>query len=72
MRVTKLKAGYRIHLTDGEFEALDHLLRLGLADIEDDEDGQTRLLTAAGKTGMKRIQLAHCFGFRIADNRRDG
>lgn len=40
MRVTKLKRGYRIRLSDTEFEALRELVGFGLADIQVSDPGE--------------------------------
>jgi hypothetical protein len=37
MRVVRLRRGFRIHLTDNEFEVLKHVLMRGLLDFEDPE-----------------------------------
>lgn len=71
MQVIRLKKGYTIRLSDGEFEALDHLYRLSMADMEGDEDAQRALLSPAGKRGMSRLMTFHAYSLEPTDDRRD-
>lgn len=52
MWITRLRSGYRINLSDGEFEALAHLVNLGWFDMEGADD-QLGLLSIAGKRAMR-------------------
>jgi hypothetical protein len=52
MKITRLKRGYRIRVSDSEFEALVDLTTLGENEL--DEDGYDDLSTKS-KRGMKSI-----------------
>jgi len=69
MRIVKLKIGYSIRLTDGEYEALQHLVELGIGDMEGTaEEEQTASLSLAGKQAMSRFMRYSMW--QVADNRR--
>lgn len=68
MKITRLKKGVRISLTDSEFEALRHLVQLGKSDIEGD-DMQLAGLSPAGKRAIRaRFSEINCF--HIDEDRR--
>lgn len=52
MKVTRLQRGNRITLTDGELEALQHFVALG---VDAETDGQRDSLSLAGRRGAAKI-----------------
>jgi hypothetical protein len=51
MKITKLKKGYRIILTDSEFEVMDVAVQHGVTDLL--ELGQDHILSAAAKRALR-------------------
>ena len=57
MKVTRLKRGYRINLSDAEFEALEHLVMLGKSDMEG-ADEQLDFLSHRARHAMEKDFLS--------------
>lgn len=69
MKITRLKSGFRLHLTDGEWEAMMHLIELGRGDVESDWDGQTESLSYAARRAISG-RLARFDGLATDVDRR--
>ena len=68
MQITRLKRGYRISLTDAEYEMLEHLANLGVGDVSSDE-GQLDVVSDAAKAAYG--YFVHISGpLPIDDDRR--
>lgn len=55
MKITRLKKGYRIRLSDSEMEALKLLCRHGDADVENMTESDINELTAGERRGLRTI-----------------
>lgn len=66
MKITRLKRGYAIRLSDGEFEALFHIVMLGKADVDD--TGFANLSLAARRAISGR--LSDIAALRVDEDRR--
>jgi|DEB0MinimDraft_3_1074331.scaffolds.fasta_scaffold09289_2 hypothetical protein len=58
MKTTRLKRGYRVKLTDKEFDALTILLMLGAADVDDIETWTDDAAVRTAITGLIERGLA--------------
>ncbi len=64
MKIVRLQRGYRIVLSDGEFEALEQIVALGTADLE----GSVKLSPVGERALRKRFSLIDAM--RIDEDRR--
>lgn len=70
MKITKLKRGYRVTLSDGEFDALDHLVALGMADVAGDELNQTVNLSPGGRRAIISGRFSMLAAMHVDEDRR--
>lgn len=72
MKITRMKRGYRITLSDGEFDALQLLVNEGRGAYEADDIGFSKPLSPAGKRAMHQTFAPHAWCALHADRRREG
>jgi hypothetical protein len=70
MKVTRLRRGFRINLSDAEMEALRHLVTLGGEDVSGDPDGATSVLSPAAKAVIRRGRIGNIAALDTDDDRR--
>lgn len=58
MKITRLKSGYRIRLSDSEFDALHVLVGYGEGDVNAMEDHEWKGFTASEKRGLNKLLKA--------------
>jgi hypothetical protein len=68
MKVTRLRKGYTIRLTDGEFEALGHLVLLGSSDMEGADPADYSM--SRGAVRALNGRLGEQNPLRVDDDRR--
>jgi len=72
MKISRLRSGYRIKLSDGEFEAICHMLALAESDLEGDETRaeQADLLSLAGKRALLSDRFLSRTMMQVDEDRR--
>jgi hypothetical protein len=71
VKVARLKQGYRIHLTDAEFEALRLLYHQGCGELMNFDDDELRsTLSPAAYQAITDGRLGHDGAFIVDDDRR--
>ena len=70
MKITRLKRGFHINLSDGEFEALNQLVAHGMACFEGEDPYEWDHMTRGAKHHIFKGTFSHLTAMLIGEDRR--